>query len=480
LDSLLAESPKVGFELIVVDDASRDQTPAMLRAYGDAIRVITHAENAGFAQTCNDGAATARGEYLVFLNNDTVPAAGWLDALVATADAEPRVGVVGSKLLFPDDTVQHAGVVVCQDGNPRHIYAGFPADHPAVNRARNFQAVTAASMLVRRDTFEQAGGFDIAFRNCLEDTDLCMRVGELGYQVRYCPESVVYHLESVSRGRRSGEIATAGRLFRERWGTTAERDDLRHYVADELLRIHYGDLYPLKFQIAPELAFGTGSDLISFIEKQSGRIADLLRETVRLTAHVADIDIAGHPGPASVDPPGGSIPASESAGLAGLAADAERLQLGIHAFQVKVANTITQLRGQNGRPSFVVGDRLSYLELKERIRAVVESVVPGGASVLVVSRGDEALLELGGRPAWHFPQEEDGTYAGRHPVDSEEAITMLERMRSRGADYLVIPEQDAWWLEHYAAFADHLAAYRSVTQVGGSCQVFRLETGPER
>jgi hypothetical protein len=181
-----------------------------------------------------------------------------------------------------------------------------------------------------------------------------------------------------------------------------------------------------------------------------------------------------------VDPPGGSIPASESAGLAGLAADAERLQLGIHAFQVKVANTITQLRGQNGRPSFVVGDRLSYLELKERIRAVVESVVPGGASVLVVSRGDEALLELGGRPAWHFPQEEDGTYAGRHPVDSEEAITMLERMRSRGADYLVIPEQDAWWLEHYAAFADHLAAYRSVTQVGGSCQVFRLETGPER
>ena len=92
------------------------------------------------------------------------------------ADEHPAAAVVGSKLLFPNDTVQHAGVVICQDGNPRHIYAGFPGDHPAVNKSRRFQAVTAACMLVRRGAFEQAGGFDPAFRNCLEDADLCLRL----------------------------------------------------------------------------------------------------------------------------------------------------------------------------------------------------------------------------------------------------------------------------------------------------------------
>jgi GT2 family glycosyltransferase len=470
IDAILAEPPRVGFEVIVADDASPDDTANVLKAYGRAIRVITRRENGGFAQTCNDGAAAAAGEYVVFLNNDTVPVTGWLDALVAVADGEPRVGVVGSKLLFPNDTVQHAGVVVCQDGNPRHIYAGFPADHPAVNKARRFQAVTAASMLVRRELFERVGGFDPAFHNCLEDTDLCMRLGELDYEVRYCPDSVVYHLESVSRGRRSKEIAMAGRLFRERWGEKAERDDLRHYVEDKLLRIRYRDLYPLQFELAPELAAAAGPDLSRFIEAQSRQIADLLRETVRLTAHVADLDLEAVGGRTS------EAAAGQAQGLAGLVADAERLQLGIHAFEVRVAETISQVGGANGRPSFAVGDRLSYLELKERIRAVVDALVPPGATIAVVSRGDDGLLDLGDRHALHFPQEDDGTYAGRHPADSDEAIRLLERLRDRGAGYLVIPEEDAWWLEHYGAFGRHLAVhYQPLTQAGASCRVFRLE-----
>src|SRR5439155_17167350 len=104
-------------------------------------------ENGGFAAACNDGVAAAEGDELVFLNNDTIPTKGWLDAMLAYAKDRPRVAVVGSKLLFPNDTVQHAGVIICQDGNPRHLYTGFPADHPAVNRSRRLQAVTAACML---------------------------------------------------------------------------------------------------------------------------------------------------------------------------------------------------------------------------------------------------------------------------------------------------------------------------------------------
>src|SRR6185295_9859186 len=131
----------------------------------EAVRTLRRDHNGGFAVACNDGAAAARGELLVFLNNDTEPRPGWLDALVEHADAHAEAAAVGAKLLFPDDTVQHAGVVICQDGRPRHLYAGFPADHPAVEKPRAFQAVTAACMLVRRDAFDRAGGFDQDFRN---------------------------------------------------------------------------------------------------------------------------------------------------------------------------------------------------------------------------------------------------------------------------------------------------------------------------
>jgi GT2 family glycosyltransferase len=465
LDAILAEPPKVDHELVVVDDASPDDTAEALKAYEGAVRVITRPENGGFARACNDGAASGAGEYVVFLNNDTIPVAGWLDALVAVADREPGVAVVGAKLLFPNDTVQHAGVAICQDGRPRHIYAGFPAVHPAVNRARRLQAVTAACMLVRRSAFEHAGGFDPEFRNCLEDADLCLRLRDHGHEVAYCPESVVYHLESVSRGRRSDEIASAGRLFQERWEGKIERDDVRIYLEDGLVRIHYSDLYPLRIEVAPELAVAMGADLSNFVELQSGQVAELLRETVRLTAHAADIELGNaHGQRASRAIPGDS-----------LLAEAERLQLDIRAFQESVAAALAQGGPSNGAPAFTVGTRLSHLELTERVRAVVEAVVPAGAAVLVVSRGDERLLELGDRPASHFPQEEDGTYAGRHPADSAEAIGMLERMREQGSEYLLIPDTDAWWLEHYGDFAGHLEVHHQpLTQPGSACIVFRL------
>jgi GT2 family glycosyltransferase len=471
IDTILADPPGARFEVIVVDDASPDDTAAVVSAYGEPVRLLARDENGGFARACNDGAATARGEYLVFLNNDTIPVAGWLDALVSVADAERDVGVVGSKLLFPNDTVQHAGVVVCQDGNPRHIYAGFPADHPAVSRPRRFQAVTAASMLVRREAFERVDGYDPAFRNCLEDTDLCMRLGQAGYEVRYCPESVVYHLESVSRGRRSKEIAANTRLFRERWDEIAERDDLRRYVEDGLLRIRYRDVYPVRFELAPELAFTADDDAGRFLERQSQQVADLLRETVRLSAHVADLELGSDAG---VKPPGREPRAAiGGGGIESLVQDAERLQLEILAFQGRIADAV----GENGNgPQFAPGDRLGYVELKGRIRAVVEALVPTGEIVLVVSRGDDALLDLTDREGRHFPQEDDGTYAGRHPADSAEAIAQLEQQRELGAGYLVIPEGDAWWLEHYAEFGRHLTERCELLTPGSSpCAVFRLE-----
>jgi hypothetical protein len=117
-------------------------------------------------------------------------------------------------------------------------------------------------------------------------------------------------------------------------------------------------------------------------------------------------------------------------------------------------------------------------EVVEAVRKAVDAAVPNDASVLVVSRGDEDLLQLGVRRAEHFPQTDDGMYAGHHPSTSEAAIAHLEELRARGAEFLVIPSSASWWLEHYVEFAQHLERYARV-DVGGECPVFRL-SAPNR
>src|SRR5262249_32654572 len=107
LNQLLTLPCSADTEIIVVDDGSRDVTPQLLASYGDRISVVSHQGNSGVAVSCNDGALIARGDLLVMLNNDTIPQRRWLDALVEYLDARPQVGIVGSRLLFADGSVQH-------------------------------------------------------------------------------------------------------------------------------------------------------------------------------------------------------------------------------------------------------------------------------------------------------------------------------------------------------------------------------------
>lgn len=258
LNALLASPPAdLDCEIVVIDDASTDITPELLSSYGSRIVSVRHSQNRGFATTCNDGAATASGEYLVFLNNDTLPRPGWLDALTQYAQAHPAAAVVGSKLLYPDGTIQHAGVVICRsDRHPRHLYRGFPGEHPAVNTSGPMQIVTAASMLVKRVAFQEAGGFDASFINGYEDVDLCLRLGEMNHEVHYCAESVVVHFESASRAGRADEALHNNSLYNQRWRGRVRPDDIERYLADGLLAFEYPerDLYPLTCRLAPELA----------------------------------------------------------------------------------------------------------------------------------------------------------------------------------------------------------------------------------
>lgn len=120
-------------------------------------------------------------------------------------------------------------------------------------------------------------------------------------------------------------------------------------------------------------------------------------------------------------------------------------------------------------------DDADYAEATQLMHAAVRKEIPEGAAVLIVSRGDESLLELDGRDGWHFPQEEDGGYAGRHPDDDDEAIAQLERLRERGAEYLVLPPSALWYLEHYRRFRRHLGRYDRTYEDPQAGVIFRLE-----
>ena len=205
------------YEVIVVDNGSTDDTKAFLSKLGGDIQIISNPENYGFAKACNQGASAAKGRFLVFLNNDTIPKAGWLSALLNEVEDHQDVAIVGSKLLYPDDTIQHAGVVISRlFRTPYHLFVGVPGNFLAVNTRKEFQAVTAACMLVRKETFAEVAGFDEGFVNGYEDIDLCLKVRQMEKKIVYQPKSCLYHLESQTPGRKTHDLANALR-FGARW-----------------------------------------------------------------------------------------------------------------------------------------------------------------------------------------------------------------------------------------------------------------------
>lgn len=188
------------FEVIVVDDSSSDATPRVLPSI-PGLRYHRNPQNLGFIGACNAGAELARGEFLVFLNNDTTVRPGWLDALLQTFEDHPDTGLAGSKLVYPDGRLQEAGGIVFADGSGWNYGRFDDPTHPRFNFVREVDYCSGASIALRRDLFMRLDGFDSHYAPAYyEDTDLAMRVRALGLKVRYQPASVVVHHEGVSSG----------------------------------------------------------------------------------------------------------------------------------------------------------------------------------------------------------------------------------------------------------------------------------------
>ena len=342
IESVLANTRAVGYEIIVIDNASTDGTVEYLRALSSRdrrLRVTFNQENRGYAPAVNQGLALAKGDALVLLNNDTIVPEQWLARLLRHLD-DPSVGLVGA--------VTNRSGNEAQIDAPYSTYGEFLAFARRLGPARLGQSfdIRTATMFcaaMRRDVYERVGGLDERFAvGMFEDDDYSMRVREAGYAVRCAEDTFVHHFGQASFGDLAarGEYGAVFHANRQKW------------------------------------------------EAKWGR-----------------------------------------------------------------AWTPYQLR-----------ENASYGGLIGEIRALVRETVPRDAGVAVISKGDPALLELDGRRAWHFPQNDRGEYAGFYPATSDEAIDMLERARSEGARFLVVPASAFWWLEHYGGFAEHLAReYRFVS-----------------
>ncbi|WP_439653795.1 MULTISPECIES: glycosyltransferase [unclassified Rhodanobacter] len=200
LRSLAKHGAQAPFEVIVVDDASPDASAVTLVQVG-GLRLLRNAANLGFIGSCNAGAAAARGEFLLFLNNDTQVTPGWLDALLDCFAERADCGIAGSRLVYPDGRLQEAGGLVFADGSCWTTGRFEPRDVPLFRCRREVDYVSGASLMIRRELFQRVGGFDARYAPAYyEDADLAFAVRRLGLRVYYEPASTVIHCEGISAG----------------------------------------------------------------------------------------------------------------------------------------------------------------------------------------------------------------------------------------------------------------------------------------
>jgi len=239
LKSIARFPPAAPFEVIVADDASGDAGVELLRNVA-GLRLEVNPTNLGFTKSCNRIAQVAKGDYLFFLNNDTLVYGAWLEPLLAVFDRFPDAGLAGSKLLFPDGTLQEAGGIIWDDGSAWNYGRSDDPDKSEYNYVRETDYISGCAILTPRALWEKLGGFDEDFAPAYcEDSDLAFRIRAAGRKVYYCPFSVIVHLEGASLGKdvtsgvKAYQIENTNKLY-ERWRETLFKENFS--PGDEVMR----------------------------------------------------------------------------------------------------------------------------------------------------------------------------------------------------------------------------------------------------
>ena len=355
LETVLAAGEGPALEVIVVDNASTDGTPAFLSALGGrhrGVRVLANTRNLGFAAGVNLGLDAARADVVVVLNNDVIVGPGWLDRLLPLL-ADERVGMVGPVTNAAPNEARVPASYSTYGGFLEHAERRW-ADHGRSNF--DIDVLTMFCVAMRRDVFQRVGRLDERFGlGMFEDDDYARRVRAAGLRLLCADGAYVHHFGEAS----------------------------------------FGALVP------------------------TGEHGDLFRRNR-------------------------------------------------HLFEQKWG---VAWRPHRSRPE------PAYERMTERMRRVVDATVGADAILVIVSKGDDALLEHGVRTAWHFPRGDDGGFAGHHPADTASAIEELNALRRAGATHLVLPGIAAWWLHHYAGLEDHLALCCDRIVEDESCTIFRWRQG---
>lgn len=229
LDSVMGLSTYKNYEILIVENNSEEQETFayyLELEQKENIRVLNWTGDFNYSAINNFAVKEAKGDYLLFLNNDIqVITPGWMEAMLSNCQ-RPEVGIVGGRLYYPDDTIQHAGIIIGIGGIAGHAFLGMKRSRTGylhkASLQMDYSAVTAACMMMKRDVFLKIGGFEEKLTVAFNDVDLCLRTGQEGYLVVYNPHVEMYHYESKSRGTEDSKekvrrFQTEIEFMRSRW-----------------------------------------------------------------------------------------------------------------------------------------------------------------------------------------------------------------------------------------------------------------------
>ena len=200
LVSILENTESFDYEIIIADDVSTDATKEIDK-FVSGLVIARNESNQGFLKNCNNAAKKARGEYIFFLNNDTTVQKDWLPPLIKLLESDESIGMVGSKLIYPDGRLQEAGGIIWSDGSGWNYGRCDDPNKPEYNYVRDVDYISGAAIMLSRKLWEEIGGFDERYAPAYcEDSDLAFEVRKRGLRVVYQPLSVVTHFEGVSNG----------------------------------------------------------------------------------------------------------------------------------------------------------------------------------------------------------------------------------------------------------------------------------------